>query len=223
MTVESKSWEWSLIDPRSWQNPADEIHALLFRWKSRGFKSLLDLGCGLGRHALFFARNGFSVFAFDLSLEAAERLRKNTLTEDLPIQVDHGDMIVLPYETNSLDTVLSYHVIYHSDTEGVQKTVDEMIRVLKPGGEFFLTLGSKLSPAYASHEYEKIDPHTIVKNEVGPEYGVPHFFTDKTLLEELFRGTELITIRHIEECLQNGSPDGKWRYFILGKKKECAA
>ena len=36
-------------------------------FKRRGFKKILDLGCGTGRHAIFLAQNGFEVYATDIS------------------------------------------------------------------------------------------------------------------------------------------------------------
>ena len=73
--VKSEAWNWAAIaDPR-WQEPAEEVDHLVERWGRAGKVHLLDLGCGVGRHALFFAARGFEVDAFDLSpsgLAAAE-------------------------------------------------------------------------------------------------------------------------------------------------------
>ena len=47
---------------------------------------LLDFGCGLGRHAVFFAKSGFSVSAFDLSREGVARLDEWKEQEGLDIK-----------------------------------------------------------------------------------------------------------------------------------------
>ena len=36
-------------------------------FKERGYKKILDLGCGTGKHSIFLARKGFSVYATDIS------------------------------------------------------------------------------------------------------------------------------------------------------------
>ena len=57
-------------------------------------------------------------------------------------------MEALPFEDNSFDCVLCYNVIYHAGRAGVIKTLTELKRVLKPGGELFLTMLSKKSDGF---------------------------------------------------------------------------
>ena len=63
----SKPWNWALSENPAWLEPSDESSAIAERWKNHGVESVLDFGCGLGRHAIFFAQRGFRVSAFDLS------------------------------------------------------------------------------------------------------------------------------------------------------------
>jgi len=56
--------------------------------------SLLDIGCGQGPDALFFARKGFRVTAMDVSAVGLAVLAK--LKEDLPMTLLEQDMRVLP-------------------------------------------------------------------------------------------------------------------------------
>ena len=44
---------------------APAVAALVPVLKARGAQHVLDLGCGVGRHALFFAEHGFAVEAID--------------------------------------------------------------------------------------------------------------------------------------------------------------
>ncbi len=47
---------------------------------------LLDIGCGEGRNALFFARNGYLVDAFDISHEGVEKTSR--LAEDIGVRIN---------------------------------------------------------------------------------------------------------------------------------------
>lgn len=47
---------------------------------------LLDIGCGEGRDAVFFARNGYQVRAFDLSMKGIEKTRK--YADEVGVQVN---------------------------------------------------------------------------------------------------------------------------------------
>ena len=60
----SKSWNWNNINDPEWKNPAQEVYSVINRWKSKGYKKVLDLGCGIGRHSILLAENGFDVYRF---------------------------------------------------------------------------------------------------------------------------------------------------------------
>ena len=74
--VESKGWNWENADNTIWLEPCEESYFYCENWKKQGKRSVLDLGCGLGRHALLFAKNGFKVTAADISEYAVKKLRE---------------------------------------------------------------------------------------------------------------------------------------------------
>jgi tellurite methyltransferase len=59
-----------------WLDPHPEVTALLPELKARGASTALDLGCGVGRHALLLAESGFAVEAFDGSATGLDVLRE---------------------------------------------------------------------------------------------------------------------------------------------------
>lgn len=212
--VESKAWNWELATEEIWNQPLEDVYYYVQRWKEKGFVKLLDLGCGLGRNSILFAKNGYSVCAFDLSEDAILQVNQKAEEQNIHIHTAIGDMLHLPYENNSFDCLLSYHVISHTDSEGIIKALSEIERVLKPDGEFYLTLCSKNSPSYVSGKYPKIDLNTVLKTE-GPEINVPHFFVDSEDIKSLFMRFELIKLRLINDIQSNYMG---WHFFILGKK-----
>ena len=52
-------------------------------------------------------------------------------------------MVALPYADNSFDSVFACQVISHTDTVGTKKVISEIERVLKPGGEIYISMCSK--------------------------------------------------------------------------------
>ena len=110
---------------------------------------------------------------------------------------------------------MAYHVISHTDTEGIQRIVQEIKRVLRHEGEFFVTLCSKQSPSFLQCNRPKLDKNTIVKTE-DPECGLPHFHTDLSGLRELFSEFVLLRMRHVEDIFDDGK-NWSWHYFIHGK------
>lgn len=215
--AEHKAWNWDKADRDSWNEPAPIAYYLAARWKRKGYSRLFDLGCGLGRHSLFFAREGFSIDAFDLSASALEPLRAEAADKKLNISVRTGDMISLPYKDDSFDCLFAYHVISHTDTAGIKKILSEIKRTVKSGGELYVTLCSKNAWSYKEAGFPVIDENTVMKIEDGPENGIPHFFADAENIPALFEGIRIIDLQHTQEIIADGKEYGSWHYFILGE------
>ena len=64
--VEAWDKRWATAEGRAeWLDPEPDVIALLPELKERGARTALDLGCGVGRHALFLAEHGLMVEAID--------------------------------------------------------------------------------------------------------------------------------------------------------------
>lgn len=212
-------FDWnSLEDKSAWLEPCEESYYYARKWKREGRKSILDLGCGLGRHSLLFASQGFRVTAADISDDALSFLKKQCRETGAEIACRKADMRSLPFADDAFDCVFAMHSAGHADTAGMRSIIGEIRRVLKPEGSVFLTLCSKDTWTFAESGLPRLDENTVVKND-GPEQGVPHFFADSSNIMELFEDFELIKVRHIDDCYDERSrKDGKWRnqkhYFI---------
>lgn len=132
--IESKGWNWKIVKEDKeciWKNPSIESYYLLNRWKNQEKKEFLDLGCGLGRHSILFAKNGFNVYCFDISEEAIKRTKAWAEEEKLELNYNVGDMLNLPYKDESIDAILCRNVISHTDTEGMKKVIKEIEKFYK--------------------------------------------------------------------------------------------
>ena len=144
--IDSKAWNWNIVKgdhEKYWQEPAMESYYLINRWLSQDKRDYLDLGCGLGRHTIQFAKAGFNTSGFDLSETSIERTEEYAEQAGVKVDLRVGDMLDLPYGDNSFDCIYCRNVISHTDTAGMRKIVSELKRVLRKGGECYLTLGSK--------------------------------------------------------------------------------
>ena len=220
--TKSKAWDWKEGISPIWLSPSEESFFIAGQWKEKGYTQLLDFGCGLGRHAIFFAKHGFDVSAFDLSEEGVAYLKKWAGEEGLDIKTTVSDMLDLPYGENSFDCIFAYHVISHTDTDGFKKILSEIRRVLRPGGEIYLTLCSKETWSYCEAGYPEIDENTVIKTEEGPENGIPHFYVSLDDILRLFEDFEIERIRHTDDCYFAGRKQNSKHYFILAKGKENA-
>ena len=180
-------WNWDAQKTARWLTPAPEMAYLAERWSGAGFRTLLDSGCGPGRHAVYFAKKGFQVTGLDQSPEALEYLTDWAERETVPVTAVQGDLFHLPFGDGSFDCLVDYNASYHTDTAGYRQAVAELRRVLKPGGEVFLTLLSRRDRKYQSAApEEKLDRFTL--RHAG---GTPLFYAGREDLETIFSGFDL--------------------------------
>ena len=102
-------------------------------------KEVLDCGAGGACPPLgLFAENGYKTLGIefdDSQLEKADRFAKE---HNLKLNILKGDMRKLPFKDESISFVYSYNSIFHMKKEDVLKSIDELKRVLKPGGLLFV-------------------------------------------------------------------------------------
>lgn len=207
-------FDWSLVDDRTmWLEPCEESWYYAEKWRREGKEYVLDLGCGLGRHSVLFAKYGFKVTALDVSDEALAFLQNYCKEQCADVRCKNADMEEMPFEDNTFDCIFAMHSAGHTDADGMTKIMNEVKRVLRPGGEVFMTLCSKETWTYKQPDLPRLDDNTVVKND-GPEQGVPHYFVDESDIKRLFSEYELIRVRHIDDCFCDGEWKNQKHYFI---------
>lgn len=97
---------------------------------------LLDVGCGIGGPARFFAERGYQVTGIDLSEEfvrVAESLTRRLKLEG-KAQYRQGSALEMPFSSGTFDGAYMIHVGMNiQDKAGVFR---EVARLVKPGGQF---------------------------------------------------------------------------------------
>jgi len=94
----------------------------------------LDLGCGNGKTVSTLLDEGYDVTGVDFSKVAVEQCRKRFPDSDFVVSpVDR-----LPFADDSFDYVTAVHVLEHLDDEELKAAVEEIGRVLRPGGFVFV-------------------------------------------------------------------------------------
>ena len=109
-------------------------------------KRVLEIGCGNGADGSMFALNGASYTGVDLTDEAVEATRKHFGVLGLAgtFQTENAERLSFP--TGTFDMVYSHGVLHHTPVP--QRAIDEVYRVLKPGGKAVIMLYHKNSFNY---------------------------------------------------------------------------
>jgi len=106
-------------------------------------KRVLEIGVGLGADHQRFAEAGAVLSGIDLTNRGVEITRRRFEKLGLKSDLQVGDAEQLAFPDNTFDSVYAWGVVHHSpDT---QRTVREILRVLKPGGEARVMIYHKYS------------------------------------------------------------------------------
>ncbi len=145
--IESRTGElfgglWHHLDDEQFEQSVDLFAS---RFAANGFdlswfkgKQCLDVGCGGGRYSIAMGRLGAGqVVGCDISNDglADARVRAGGLPD---VSFEKASALDLPFEDESFDFVFSSGVLHH--TTNPDRGLDELTRVLRPGGYLYLML-----------------------------------------------------------------------------------
>ncbi len=102
---------------------------------------LLDLCCGHGRHSVRLARRGYRVTGVDISAYNLEKAVEHAEEFGVEVTWREADMRDTGLANSSQDVVINMFSAfgYFDDAEN-QRVLEEVARVLRPGGQFFVDL-----------------------------------------------------------------------------------
>lgn len=181
--------------------PHEDLPKFMQSLRNARASTVLDLGCGSGRHVIYMAKCGFSVFGLDNSLEGLkitrQWLRDEGLDADLRLQ-SMADK--LPYPNSFFDAVLSTQVIHHADIATIKAIEKEVHRVLKKDGVLFITVPSIRNQGKT---FKQLEPNTFIPLD-GNEEGLPHHIFTAEELRNVFEDFVIIDI-HLD----------KWDHYCM--------
>lgn len=121
--------------------PWDAVVSFLFRNapkdKTRNATQVLEVGCGTAPNLLFAAQQGFSVSGLDASARAIEVARTRFADAGLSARLEVGNFASLPFADAFFDLVIDRGAITCSSFTGARQCLEEIVRVVRPGGRLF--------------------------------------------------------------------------------------
>jgi len=180
--------------------------------------SVLDVGCGGGRHLLWLERQGFTAFGVDRAPSGLGLTRDLLRREERAVRVTLGDMGALPFASASFGAVIAHHVLYHGVAADVRRAIGEAGRVLRDEGLFVGTLLSTRAWKYG--EGRRLEPSTYVQ-ERGPEAGVAHHYCDETGARTLLAGFDIDGLALDEFSDDDGNRHSHWRFLATRRGRSA--
>lgn len=199
------------MDPHSYRITIEQEDLDLI--KQMDIHSVLEVCCGDGANAIYFAKGGYQV----TGIESNGKLISKAIVGDSdkkvtwiqhPIYYDR-----LPFTDGSFDFVYSYQYLNHNFKDEIERVFKEIHRILRKGGLFSLKISDidQFNLIHVRDEiykegdkehlpirYRKLAEQTYAKIEEH-EVWIPHYaFSHDELVESLERsGFEIIRVRTI--------------------------
>ncbi|MDQ6734351.1 MAG: class I SAM-dependent methyltransferase [Nitrospirota bacterium] len=118
----------------------------LFPYERYRNKRVLEIGCGMGTMVMNWAKQGAHVTAVDLNPVAIAQTKRRFDLLGLKGDIREMDANALQFPDASFDYVYSWGVLHHSPD--LPRSITELLRVLKPDGEYGIMLYNRASVYY---------------------------------------------------------------------------
>ncbi len=157
-------------------------------------ESILEIGCGNGIDSVALGKTGAKVVGIDISPDAIKIAKENNNLFNVKFMV--GDAEALNFKDDQFDLVYSMAVLHSTN---LSKSISEVSRVLKSGGQSLLFLYQKTL-------------HNVGEDERDFKFGE---------IETLFKENELAVLDKQKGTTndkdENGDHTHYWRIYVLEK------
>ena len=179
-------------------------------FKEKKIHKIIEIGAGLGRDSLFFAKNSIHTTALDYSASGIkiinQKIKKNNLYNYISTKL-FDVRKKFPFEDNSIEACYS-HMLYCMalTTSDLRKLNNEIQRILKPGGINIYTVRHTSDGDFKNGYHIGED---LYEND---GFIVHYFSEDK--INSLLNGFKNISIEKFEE-----GPFPRKLFLVINEKK----
>jgi SAM-dependent methyltransferase len=203
---------WKGYRQKPWRDVEENINFMLKQKQtSKHFMQspkILDIGCGSCRNLLPFAKAGFQCFGIDFSEEMLKYAAGLAKENKIKLDLKYGWAQKIPFPTGSFDYALSIAVIHHLKKEDHLPSLNEMFRVMKPGGTALITAWNHFNPKFWKFLFKK---EAFVPWKINDKtYHRYYYFFSFFELKNLIKKAEFKIIR-------SSSPFARNLSFVLRK------
>ncbi len=119
---------------------------------------LLDLGCGNGRHSIFFAGHSTQVVGIDFSLNLLKIAKEKSKSHNVDnVSFILADVNALPFKKNIFTNIIYLSTLHHIPTiEKRQKNLAQIKQILKKRGICLISVWRKWQKRFFWHFFKQI-------------------------------------------------------------------
>jgi SAM-dependent methyltransferase len=192
--------------------PHTNLGEVIEWFKSMRVNTVLDLGCGMGRNLFPLLEAGFDAYGIDNAEYGIKHIWTELDKKNLSKKIVLGKFQNLPFKDNHFDAIISIQTLNHGYESDIIQGINEIKRVLRPGGYFFITVPGRISQGKVRYclvkTAQRVEPHTYLPT-IGDEVGIPHFIFNKKLIKKHFSFFDKLSVVKDEKdyyCISGQKP-----------------
>ena len=171
----------------------------------------VDIGAGEGRNSLFLASVGFDVTAIEPSVVGATKITARASDAKLHVDVINNDFIAAAANLRDIGFVVALTSLEHMEYDYLCKAVDEIKRILAPGGYVYIMVFTEDDPGYRKD----------VENASECALFIKHYFK-KGELKSFFSDFEILEYsEYTKEDITHGPVHYHGKAKLFGRKPIC--
>jgi SAM-dependent methyltransferase len=184
-------------------------------FRAHGVRRVLEAGCGSGRDALLYAREGFEVTGTEISENALRWARERAQAEGLRLTLLRDDLAETRLPPESFDATVAIHLIHLQPAPVRQTMVNQLWRLTRDGGLIAMA-------NYSTHEagFTTWDIHREPNTRVDPKGKLVHFFDREDLAALLLPDRfDLLTFEEVDLAeVPDGGPVTHREWLTIARK-----
>jgi SAM-dependent methyltransferase len=195
--------------------PTSVARRLAEVFRAQRVRTILEAGCGTGRDALFYAREGFEVTGTEISENALRRAGERAETEGLRLTLVRDDLAETSLPPRAFDASVAIHLIHLHPAPVRQTLVNQMWRLTRDGGLIAMTNYSTNEAGYSTWE-PALEPNT----RRNPRGKLIHFFEEAELRALLPPDRfDLLTFQEVDLAeVPDGGPVTHREWLVIARK-----
>lgn len=191
-----------------YNNKQDPIVDLL---KQHGVQTVCDAACGFGAYSLMLASNGFQVEGFDISPTSVEVTKTLLRKYDIDSSNYKAASVLDTGYKKQFDAVTARSVLDHLYVEEARKGLDELLRIVKPGGIVIVSFDG-MDEDDLKIQHEITEDGSILYRDEKRNGMVYHFYADEEL-------STWLKSYSVVDSYTNGRGE---RFFAIQKQTELS-
>ncbi len=209
-------WELAWREGR-WEEtspPLPEVVEFAEDLKREDARTILDIGCGAGRHSILLGKQGFQVVALDISETALKTLDDRLKVASVAnVALVKHEMWDLPFIDGYFDAVICTNVLHHGKLVEIKQVIREVHRVMRRGAIAFVVALSTAD--FRKGNGKRLEPNTFVFTS-GEERGIIHHFFPREELQSCFKSFRILSFKERLIPVQEG---GNRAHFLVKLEK----